>query len=214
MFGRQSKFLMWINYRIRVTIQDNRVLIGTFLAFDKHMNLVLADTEEYSHFKSKKNKVDKERKRSMGLVLLRGDSIISISAESPPSQNTKRFNEMPNPGIGIAQAIGRGLTNQQQAQPGLGSIGRGVGIPNMMAMVPPQPIGRGMPPRMPMPPTAMRMTTQLQRISFLSLYQNFLPFTIYMNVVKINFISNHKDRFWRYSRSISKRLSIFSIVSV
>jgi small nuclear ribonucleoprotein B and B' len=147
---------MWINYRIRVTIQDNRVLIGTFLAFDKHMNLVLADTEEYSHFKSKKNKVDKERKRSMGLVLLRGDSIISISAESPPSQNTKRFNEMPNPGIGIAQAIGRGLTNQQQAQPGLGSIGRGVGIPNMMAMVPPQPIGRGMPPRMPMPPTAMR----------------------------------------------------------
>jgi small nuclear ribonucleoprotein B and B' len=156
MFGRQSKFLMWINYRIRVTIQDNRVLIGTFLAFDKHMNLVLADTEEYSHFKSKKNKVDKERKRSMGLVLLRGDSIISISAESPPSQNTKRFNEMPNPGIGIAQAIGRGLTNQQQAQPGLGSIGRGVGIPNMMAMVPPQPIGRGMPPRMPMPPTTMR----------------------------------------------------------
>ena len=148
MSGRQSKFLMWINYRIRVTIQDSRVLIGTFLAFDKHMNLVLADTEEYSHIKSKNKKNDKERKRSMGLVLLRGDSIISISAESPPSQNSKRFNDIQNPGIGIAQAIGRGLSNQQQqAQSGLGSIGRGVGIPNMMGMIP--PMGRGNVPRMP-----------------------------------------------------------------
>ena len=60
MSGRQSKFLMWINYRIRVTIQDERVLIGTFLAFDKHMNLVLADTEEYSHVKSKNKKNDKK----------------------------------------------------------------------------------------------------------------------------------------------------------
>ncbi len=143
MSGRQSKFLMWINYRIRVTIQDERVLIGTFLAFDKHMNLVLADTEEYSHVKSKNKKNDKERKRSMGLVLLRGDSIVSISAESPPSQNSKRLEGIQNPGIGIAQAIGRGLsTQQQQAQSGLGSVGRGVGIPNMMGMIPP-PMGRG-----------------------------------------------------------------------
>lgn len=88
MVGRQSKFLIWINYRVRVTIQDSRVLIGTFLAFDKHMNLVLSDTEEYTKIKCKKSgESEKEKKRSLGLVLLRGENIISLSAESPPSQN-------------------------------------------------------------------------------------------------------------------------------
>ncbi len=88
MVGRQSKFLVWINYRVRVTIQDSRVLIGTFLAFDKHMNLVLSDTEEYTKIKAKKvGDVEREKKRSLGLVLLRGENIVSMSAESPPSQN-------------------------------------------------------------------------------------------------------------------------------
>ena len=43
-----------INHRIRVTIQDSRMLVGTLLAFDKHVNLVLADTEEFRKIKAKK----------------------------------------------------------------------------------------------------------------------------------------------------------------
>ena len=130
MSGRQSKFLMWINYRIRVTLQDSRVLIGTFLAFDKHMNLVLSDTEEYSRIKAKNKKNDKERKRSLGLVLLRGDNIISISAESQISQSSKRFGDIQPTGNNSVNAPGKNVP--VQAQSGLASIGRGVGVPNMM----------------------------------------------------------------------------------
>jgi small nuclear ribonucleoprotein B and B' len=50
----KSKFLQWIEYRIRVTIQDGRMFVGTFLAFDKHLNVVLSETEEFRTVKSKK----------------------------------------------------------------------------------------------------------------------------------------------------------------
>ena len=38
----------------QVTIQDSRTLVGTFMAFDKHMNLVLGDCEEHRTVRTKK----------------------------------------------------------------------------------------------------------------------------------------------------------------
>ena len=54
MASQKSKFIQWIDHRIRVTISDNRMIVGTFLAFDKHFNLVISETEEFRRIKPKK----------------------------------------------------------------------------------------------------------------------------------------------------------------
>jgi len=56
--AQKSKFLQWIDYRVRVTIQDNRMFLGTFLAYDKHLNVVLSECEEFRRIKPKKAGLD------------------------------------------------------------------------------------------------------------------------------------------------------------
>ena len=149
MNSRQSKFLSWINYRVRVIIQDSRQLVGTLLAFDKHMNLVLADTEEFTRYKSKKDEggVDKERKRGLGLVLLRGENIISFSAESPPTENVDLFNDViKNTDEGKSIPMGRGMPVPIDFNPLMGLGGpNGMMGGNVPGILPGQG-GRGMIP--------------------------------------------------------------------
>jgi len=126
--SRRSKFLMWINYRIRVTIQDSRMFVGTLLAFDKHMNFVLADTEEYRRIKSKNQEPDKEIKRALGLILIRGANIISLTPEAPPTQKAKKFFDPALIDQGKARSVGRAAQLAPTSAPqGLTGPALGVG---------------------------------------------------------------------------------------
>ncbi|KAK7259612.1 hypothetical protein RIF29_25222 [Crotalaria pallida] len=56
LMSKSSKILQFINYRMHVTIQDDHQLVGKFMAFNCHMNLVLDDCEEFRKLPPAKGK--------------------------------------------------------------------------------------------------------------------------------------------------------------
>ncbi len=116
---------------MRITLNDGRQMTGQMLAFDKHLNLVLADTEEFRRIRRKESKpaapgasgqattttIEREEKRTLGLTIVRGAHIISLSVESPPPADpSARLGKAPTAGVasglvagpGVARPVGRG----------------------------------------------------------------------------------------------------------
>ena len=148
--GKGSKLQNLIDYRVRITMNDGRQLTGLLMAFDKFMNLVLADTEEFRCIKRRSTTkahtvagdVEQEEKRTLGLVILRGEQVVSLSVDALPiSENTGQLAPI-QPGFGTAKAIGRGISAANVAVPPAGLSGptRGVG-----GAIPPA-FGRGFTP--------------------------------------------------------------------
>lgn len=138
--------LLLINYRLRISLQDGRSLVGTFMAFDRHMNMVLGDCEEWRKIKLKRGqsksetKATREQKRMLGLVILRGENIVSITVEGPPVKGEPKNARLPT-GPGRSVAAGRGApmsgmpppmgggVRGGMPPPGLGGFGRGASMP-------------------------------------------------------------------------------------
>ncbi|OGM03265.1 small nuclear ribonucleoprotein [Candidatus Woesearchaeota archaeon RBG_13_36_6] len=60
------------NKRVIVELKNGKQYVGTLKAFDIHINIVLEEAEE---------REDGEIKRKIGIVFIRGDTIIIISPE-------------------------------------------------------------------------------------------------------------------------------------
>lgn len=121
---------------MRVTLNDGRQMTGQMLAFDKHMNLVLADTEEFRKVKRKApaktapgasssgasavTVIETEEKRTLGLTIVRGAHIVSLSVESPPPAD---------PSARLGKSAAGGIATALQAGPGVARpAGRGAPV--------------------------------------------------------------------------------------
>ena len=161
--GKGSKLLRYIEHRLRVTLLDSRIITGTFLAFDKHLNLVLSDAEEFRTIKSSSGMTtsinnilqEKMEKRNLGLIILRGENVVSIVVEGPPpSTGSSSGLKASGPG-GPGVAVGAGRGSMQIPPPG--GLPPGVGVPVGLGAAPVHGVGgmvgmgRGMPPSQPPP---------------------------------------------------------------
>lgn len=165
---------------MRATMDDGRQLAGQMLAFDKvrfnfetasdisnllqHMNLVLADTEEFRRVKQKKKaaapgatsseEIEVEDKRTLGLTIVRGTHVISLTVDGPPPADPSSRLGQSAPGGGPASggaALASGPGTSRPAGRGMpiGLTGPAFGVggpmaPGMAPMAPGFP-GRGGP---------------------------------------------------------------------
>ncbi|CAH8586810.1 unnamed protein product [Schistosoma guineensis] len=173
--SKNAKISQHVNYRIRCTMQDGRQLVGTFKAFDRHMNIILCDCDEFRQVKNKTAKQDKDRqeKRALGLVLLRGEHVVTMNVDGPPPPEDAARVPLPTAGAwstGVKPltgiAVGRGMPLATPAAAiapappaGLGGPVWGVGAP-APGLMQPRALP-GMPP--PPPPPAGAPTAAFGR---------------------------------------------------
>eukprot|EP01059_Diplonema_ambulator_P005087 TRINITY_DN14807_c0_g4_i1.p1 TRINITY_DN14807_c0_g4~~TRINITY_DN14807_c0_g4_i1.p1 ORF type:complete len:147 (+),score=35.70 TRINITY_DN14807_c0_g4_i1:57-497(+) len=91
--NRKGKLFQFVNHQVRCAIGNNRVLVGQFLAFDRHMNMVLCGTNEYRRSTQKDeegNECELEQMRPLGLVFVRGEAVHSVIADKPKKKKKKK----------------------------------------------------------------------------------------------------------------------------
>jgi small nuclear ribonucleoprotein B and B' len=73
-----NKMFAYVNTTLHVTLGDARRMVGTLIAYDRHMNLVLSGVVESRDTPKAEGGV---ATRELGLVMIRGEHVVSIRSE-------------------------------------------------------------------------------------------------------------------------------------
>ncbi|QPG73025.1 hypothetical protein FOA43_000329 [Brettanomyces nanus] len=140
---RKAKLATLLNFKVRVTTTNSSQFIGILVSFDRYMNLVLSECEEFRLTKksqmqlrkqSNQNKkiIDesgiKEQKRLLGLVIIRGEGIISVVVEAAPSSSSRPELNLKK-GKGTVKPLIKTLNNNGGLNAPLKAINSGIGKP-------------------------------------------------------------------------------------
>merc|ERR1712130_127158 len=79
---------------------------------------------------------EREEKRQLGLVLLRGENVISLSTDSMPQPGSRASQSQGGPGSAAATGRGMPVAPLSSAPKGLSGPVRGVGGPSSQSMQP------------------------------------------------------------------------------
>lgn len=117
-----------------------RHLQSLILTLPQHMNLVLADTEEFRRTKQKAKKaapgsatadLEVDEKRTLGLLIVRGAQIISLTVEGPPPADPSARLGQSAPGGpvgGAALSAGPGISRPGGRGAPIGLTGPAMGV--------------------------------------------------------------------------------------
>eukprot|EP00400_MALV-I_sp_L67-5_P000387 gene387-680_t len=97
----------YLNWKIRITGTDGRTLTGTLVGFDKHVNIILLDAEEQRTIKSKKAGKPTDHTRTVGFVVVRGDTVLSVECIDKPKKKGKEDAKVPK--IPMPMLMGKGM---------------------------------------------------------------------------------------------------------
>lgn len=79
--NNRRRLAMFFNWKVEAIAKDGRTYKGILMGVDKHMNLVLHHCDEFRFYKVVGEPDLKEEKRNLGLMILRGDDIITVNPD-------------------------------------------------------------------------------------------------------------------------------------